>query len=176
MKRLLIGLILISVIIIMVVMWRQKPRYEEIPLSHHTTAQETKASDFRLPNVAGGYVTLNEFLGSKPILLYFWATWCPMCAEVRPNVEALRREINAKDLAVFAINIGVNDPLDRVVRYISENNVSLPVLYDRKGEVATQYGAFGVPLFVLINQEGNIVYWGHELPNVKKILASFDHE
>ncbi|SFM51975.1 peroxiredoxin family protein [Thermodesulforhabdus norvegica] len=157
---------------VIMALWHKSPKYEEIELAPQGIGSSVVAPDFRLPKISGGYVSLSEVLQSRPVLLYFWATWCPMCSRLRPDVEALRKKIDGEKLAIFAVNIGVNDPIERVVRYVKENRVSLPVLYDRKGEVSARYGAFGVPLFVLINSDGKIIYWGHELPDVLGFFKS----
>ncbi|MBW1975302.1 MAG: TlpA family protein disulfide reductase [Deltaproteobacteria bacterium] len=156
---------------IVVAIWKNSPEYEEVDLSMPMTPTgNEKALNFRLPRLFGGYVELKEFRGQTPVLLYFWATWCPSCREVKLKVDKLREEIDRGRLAILAINIGSNDPLERVVDYVKHNPFAVPVLYDRKSEISTTYGAFGVPLFVLINREGKIVYWGHQLPDVKKWL------
>lgn len=172
MKRLFILLVLFGLGIgIFAAVWNTGPKYEEVDLSTTMTPlTNMKAPNFRLPTLSGGYVELKQFEGKKPVLLYFWATWCPSCFRVRPRVEELRKRISNQDLEILAINVGANDSFEHVVQYQKKHPLSMPVLYDRKSEVSAKYGAYGVPLFVLIDENGKLVYWGHELPNVKRWL------
>ncbi len=152
------------------IIWTVKntgPKYEEVDLSSPAFQNnETEAPNFRLPTLSGGYIELKEFRGKKPVLLYFWATWCPHCFKVRSYVENLRKKVSQNELEILAINVGSNDSLEHVVKYQKQHPLSVPVLYDRKSEVSMKYGAFGVPLFVLINKDGKLIYWGHEPPDV----------
>ena len=55
------------------------------------TARAVATPDFQLQDLNGTNVTLSQFKGQKPVLLYFWATWCHFCLAVRPAVIELRK-------------------------------------------------------------------------------------
>ena len=59
-------------------------------------------------------------------------------------------------LMVYAIDI--REPADRVQRYMSENNFTLPVLLDNKGELAKMYAVETIPTTLLIDAKGNVVF------------------
>src|SRR5690242_15936838 len=61
----------------------------------------------------GTHVDLAPLLGQRPIYLKFWATWCVPCREQMPHLEATFRA-HGDRLAVFAVDVGVNDPIENV--------------------------------------------------------------
>ncbi|HVV48179.1 MAG TPA: TlpA disulfide reductase family protein, partial [Polyangia bacterium] len=57
--------------------------------------------DFQLPDAAGHTVSLSEQKG-HPVLLNFWATWCPPCVDEVPSLEDLARKLDGTDLRLLA--------------------------------------------------------------------------
>ncbi len=123
------------------------------------------APNFELPDLKGTNISLSDFKGQKPVLLYFWATWCPYCISVRPEVIKLRKQISEKDLGVLAVNVGGSDTLDKLKRYEEANPAPYMVLYDASGKTARSFKIFGIPHFVLIDKDGVIKYSGNNLPS-----------
>jgi hypothetical protein len=67
-------------------------------------------------------------------------------------------------MQILGINVGEGDSLQRVKRYQEGHPVPWPTLYDNGSKVARTYRVQGIPLFVLIDREGMIVYQGNDLP------------
>jgi thiol-disulfide isomerase/thioredoxin len=132
---------------------------------------KSPAIDFELPNLNGAMVRLSKFKGERPVLIYFWATWCPHCSSIRPEVTKLREKVGPSEMEILAIDVGGSDSIERVKRYQEGHPVSWPVLYDGEGKVARDYKVQGIPLFILVNKEGNVVYRESEPPSdVRKYL------
>src|SRR5262245_58112970 len=68
----------------------------------------TRAASATLELVDGERVPLDDLLGHKPVYLKFWATWCEPCREQMPHLENVHRTLSDR-IAVFAVNLGVND-------------------------------------------------------------------
>jgi thiol-disulfide isomerase/thioredoxin len=119
---------------------------------------KTAATDFELTDLNGGLVRLSKFRGDRPVLLYFWATWCPYCVTVRPELAKMRERISRSQMEILAINVGGGDSLEKVKKYQEGHPSAWPVLYDGEGRVSKAYKVQGIPLFVLIDKEGNVVY------------------
>jgi peroxiredoxin len=119
---------------------------------------EDLAKDFSMRDLEGTKVSLSDYRGEKAVLLFFWATWCPYCHAAKPDLERIRREIGSEDLEVLAINIGYRDPAERVKRFQKGHPLPGRVLYDKGSEVTKSYSVQGVPLFVLVNECGEVVY------------------
>lgn len=122
------------------------------------------APDFELRDMNGAMIRLSSYKGERSVLLYFWATWCPYCIVVKPEVAKLREKIEPNEMEILAINVGSGDSLEKVKRYQENHPVTWPVLYDGSGSTAQAYQIQGIPLFVLIDKEGNIAYRGNKLP------------
>jgi cytochrome c biogenesis protein CcmG/thiol:disulfide interchange protein DsbE len=112
------------------------------------------ASPFSLKSLDGTQVSLNDFKG-KPVLLVFWATWCPSCMEELPAFEKF--SLGKRDqLAILMLAID-GEKEKRVERAIKKNKVTLPVLLDVKERVARTYGVNFIPAAFLIDREGLMV-------------------
>lgn len=128
------------------------------------------APDFELKDLDGNVLRLSQFNGKKPVLLYFWATWCPHCVASRPDIAAFREKVPESELQILGINVGAGDSLQKVQRFQKGHPTSWPILYDADQKVTESYGVQGIPLYLLINKKGEIVYQGHELPDLQKYL------
>jgi peroxiredoxin len=123
------------------------------------------APDFDLQDLQGSHVTLSQFKGQKPVLLYFWATWCPHCMAVRPDVIKLRKTTSNDDVEIIAINVGQGDSLAKVKRFEEADPAPYTVLYDTGTKVTRSYQVEGVPHFILLDKTGVVKYNGSELPS-----------
>ncbi len=115
---------------------------------------ERKAPPFCLKTLNGGQVTLDDFRG-KPVLVKFWATWCPSCVEELPMMVRFSQEI--KDQLVILMPAIDGEKEKKVRRVIEKNKVALPVLLDPKAKTARAYGVNMIPVSFLINGEGLIL-------------------
>jgi peroxiredoxin len=119
---------------------------------------EDVAPDFELSDLNGSSVRLSKFKGDRPVLLYFWATWCPYCIAAKPQIAQLREKFAQKEMEIFGINVGEGDSLERLKRFQEGHPVTWPILYDTGGKVSRTYHVQGIPLFILVDKEGNVVY------------------
>jgi thiol-disulfide isomerase/thioredoxin len=135
------------------------------------SATKSPAIDFELPDLNGSMVRLSKFKGERPVLIYFWATWCPHCSSIRPAVTKLREKVGPSEMEILAIDVGGSDSIERVKRYQEGHPVSWAILYDGEGKVSRAYGVQGIPLFILVNKEGIVVYRESDPPpDVRKYL------
>ncbi len=116
--------------------------------------QVVYAPDFTLMDLEGNEVTLATF-GGQNIILNFWATWCPFCVDEMPDLQKIHEKYQEDNLIVLAVN--VQESKDRVLRFLEDEDLDLPILLDTNGRTAAAYGANAIPLTVAINQEGEVV-------------------
>ncbi len=132
---------------------------------------KVKALDFTLPDLDGNQVNLKENYSKQPVLLYFWATWCPHCRKAPEKLKKLMGRYDSDELMILAVDVGSGDSLERVKRYRDKNHIPYTILYDKGSRVTRSYNVRGIPLFILIDTDGNIVYFSHEVPeNLDRFL------
>ena len=112
-----------------------------------------QAEDFRLSDLAGKEQSLSQYRG-KIVLLNFWATWCKPCTTEMPAMQASFDKLYDKGFVVIAVNELEDDA--RVREHIKQYGHTFPVLMDRDNKVANQFGVFGLPVSVFIDQEGRV--------------------
>jgi peroxiredoxin len=112
-----------------------------------------QAEDFRLTDLAGKEQSLSQYRG-KIVLLNFWATWCKPCTTEMPAMQTAYDKLRDKGFVVLAVNELEDDA--RVREHIKQYGHTFPVLMDRDNKVANQFGVFGLPVSVFIDQEGRV--------------------
>jgi peroxiredoxin len=127
------------------------------------------APDFTLADVNGGTATLKGSLG-KGAILFFFTTWCPHCQDKIPMLAREYQAIKDADFRLYVINAGESEA--KVKSYARKNNVPFGILLDSDMEASKAFGVMGVPSFFLIDQDGWIIFEGHELPGNYKALLS----
>jgi len=110
-----------------------------------------EASSFSLKDLNGNQVALHDYSG-KPVLLFFWATWCISCKEDIVLLEKFsQRKRDQFEILTLVID-GENEK--RVKRVVKKHKISLPVLLDANEKIARTYGIWMIPTAFLINREG----------------------
>ncbi|MHB9029824.1 MAG: TlpA family protein disulfide reductase [Candidatus Latescibacterota bacterium] len=110
------------------------------------------APDFALNDLSGKTVKLSEFKG-KPVLLEFWATWCPDCREVFPGMEKIYKEYSSQGLSVVMVSVDTKQ--DAVAPFMEKNGYTVPVLLD-DGNMRKLYSVQRIPTAFLIDRKGVI--------------------
>lgn len=113
-----------------------------------------------LNSIKGEPVDFARYLGRKPIYLKFWATWCTTCLAQMPHFEKVAKQYK-DDIAVIAVNTGINDEQEDVQAYLTLHPLSMPVVRD-DGSLANDLQLTVTPQHVLIDHTGHIVWLGHK--------------
>jgi thiol-disulfide isomerase/thioredoxin len=107
----------------------------------------------------GTPVDLGRWVGRKPVLLEWWATWCEQCDVLLPRLLAARNEVG--DAVEFvAVNVAVNQSPDKVRRYVAAHEVPFFVLYDDEGNTTRAYQAPTTSYVVIVDRRGRVAYTG----------------
>jgi peroxiredoxin len=111
--------------------------------------------DFVLPDMNGRDIRLAEFKG-RPLLLNFWATWCPPCKAEIPSFIELADKYRAQGLAVLGVS--VDDDPAAIRQFAAEYKVNYPLLVGRgRTDLIAEYGAgLVVPVSWLIEADGTL--------------------
>jgi len=111
------------------------------------------APAFTLPSLADGSpVSLDQFRG-KVVLLNFFATWCPACRAEMPHLQAAWEEVQDEGVAFLIIDIAEEDT-EMVARFMKERGLTMPVVMNQTGDVATVYNISTLPTTFILDREG----------------------
>jgi len=110
------------------------------------------APNFTLKDLSGKTIHFSIFKG-KPVLLEFWATWCPDCRETFPGLEKIYKELSPKGLAV--VTVSVDTKQKAVAPFMEKNGYTAPVLLD-DGKMRKLYHVQRIPTAFLIDRKGII--------------------
>jgi peroxiredoxin len=111
----------------------------------------TSAEDFRLVDLEGKQQSLSQYRG-KVVLVNFLATWCKPCTTEMPAMQALYDKLRDQGFVVLAVNELEDEA--KVREHIKQHGHTFPVLMDRDHKVANQFGVFGLPVSVFIDEKG----------------------
>lgn len=101
------------------------------------------------PMLNGEHLDLKDLRG-KPVLVHFWATWCPICRTEDGSIHDL-----AKDYQVLSIATNSGDEQE-VRQYLEENELDFPVMLDESGVLGNRWGVKGVPSSFVVDSSGEI--------------------
>ncbi len=111
----------------------------------------TTAADFTLTDLDGQTQSLRQYRG-KIVLVNFWATWCKPCTTEMPAMQVCYDKLRDRGFVVLAVNELEDD--EKVKEHIRSYGHTFPVLMDRENRVANQYGVYGLPVSVFIDEAG----------------------
>jgi peroxiredoxin len=112
-----------------------------------------EAEDFQLTDLNGTPHSLRQYRG-KIVLMNFWATWCKPCTTEMPAMQTIYDKLKDKGFVVLAINELEDEA--KVREHIKTYGHTFTVLMDPDNKVANQFGVFGLPVSVFIDQQGKV--------------------
>ncbi|MGM0413183.1 MAG: protein disulfide oxidoreductase [Pseudomonadota bacterium] len=136
-RILLIYLVIFGLMMTAISMWRTRD------------APDGPAPPIHGETLAGEAFELAELRG-EPVLVHFWATWCPICELEAPTIDAL-----AEDHRVITVAAWSGDR-ESVADHVEEEGITAPVLVDDPGHFADAYGVQAVPTTFVVAPDGTV--------------------
>ncbi|MFB1486911.1 MULTISPECIES: TlpA family protein disulfide reductase [unclassified Thiocapsa] len=118
-------------------------------------SDDTQAPEFDLQGPAGEPQRLVDHRG-KPVILNFWATWCPPCRAEMPSMQRAHETVAVEGISVIAVNVG--EDAETIAHFLSETDVAFPIPMDIDSEVVQSYPVKGLPTTFVIDPQGRLVY------------------
>jgi thiol-disulfide isomerase/thioredoxin len=107
----------------------------------------------------GKPVDLGQFIGKTPMLIEFWATWCPNCRELMPTLLDAEKKYG-KTVKFVALAVAINQSPERVRRFLAAHPLPHDTYYDTEGKAAGAFDAPATSYVVVLDKAGKVVYTG----------------
>jgi len=119
----------------------------------------TQAPAVTVQDLEGAPVALGRYMGKQPVVLEFWATWCPLCAALEPSLKAAHADYRDR-VQFVAIAVAVNETQRSIQRHLAQHPLPFPVLYDADGAAVRAYQAPTTSYIVVLDRTGKVAYTG----------------
>ena len=101
-------------------------------------------------DLQGQLITLEP--KDEPTLVYFWATWCPICGFTVSSIASI-----AEDYPVITVAT-TSGSEEEIATYLAQKNIRLPVMMDDSGDLGRHWGVTGVPAIFIVDSKGQITH------------------
>jgi thiol-disulfide isomerase/thioredoxin len=119
----------------------------------------SKAPALVAETLDGKPADLSAVIGKEPVFIEFWATWCPVCKRLEPQIVKLQKQYAGK-VRFAMVAVSANQSPELVKRYVAAHSLQGEQLYDRKGFATDAYEVPTTSYIVVINAKGIVVYTG----------------
>ena len=127
-KEILISLILITLILNIVSYYR---------------SQDLNTTNFPMKEIS---------FNNKPLMVHFWATWCPVCKIEAPNIQQVSKHYN---VITIAVNSGSDE---NIKQYLKENNLDFKVINDQKSNHSQMFNIKVFPTTIIYDKDKKVVF------------------
>ncbi len=134
----------------------------------------TLAPDFSLSDLSGKSINFKKDMGKGKTYLLFWSSSCVSCKEGMTILEEVYKKSKDGGFSILAVN--VYQDKDTVSAFTKDLGITYPVLLDTRGDVATAYEVFAIPVAYVIDSKGIVLdkYMGDMTKeNVEAIIKKY---
>ena len=114
------------------------------------------ASVVRLDGTA---TNLTAFYGDKPVVLEFWATWCPLCKKLEPSMQAAR-ERHAGSVRFVSVGVPSNQTAEKQRMYVDKQQLTGDYVFDKDGAAVAAFKVPHTSYIVIVDSNRKVVYTG----------------
>lgn len=122
-------------------------------------ARGTVAAGVVIEDLDGEPFDLGQVVGKTPVLLQFWATWCPDCTRLFPYMKAMHAEYGDR-VTFIAVAVAVNQSQRTIRRHLESEALPFMVLWDTRGRATRAFMAPTTSYVVILDSSGTVVYTG----------------
>lgn len=116
-----------------------------------------KAPTAMVQSLDGKPVDLAQFVGKGPLLIEFWATWCPLCRKMEPTFKALDATYG-KDLTMLFIVVPTNQTAERAREYVERTRHPGTFVFDADGSAYKAFSAYHTSYILVLDKSGTILH------------------
>ena len=152
--RILAGPSLLALALALVLLAPQSAHAQDLGLPVGATPPAVPFED-----LDGRAVDLSHVIGTKPVVLEFWATWCSLCAELEPEMHRVKQQYG-DDVEVVIVAVGVNQNPRTIRRHVERSPVAGTLVFDRRGAATRAFMAPATSYVVILDAAGKVAYTG----------------
>ena len=149
------------------------------PLSAYSEIVGQQLPAFTGSDMNGNPVDLGKIIGTRPIMLVFWASWCADCRKKVQAVNELYKKYN-KDMEFIGINIGWKDTEEKAREFIKKYKMPYPNVFDKTGELSKKYQLNRVFSLIIASKRGTVMTQYNDIPEFGdqniEILNTYVHK
>ncbi|MBI2408804.1 MAG: TlpA family protein disulfide reductase [Gemmatimonadetes bacterium] len=119
----------------------------------------TKAPSAAVETLDGQPAELSTMFGKGPVVIQFWATWCPTCKAMEPAMQAAEKKYAGK-VSFVGVAVSVNQTPRAVQAYAAKHVPTVKQFFDRRGKAVDAYEVPATGFVVVVNKAGVVVYTG----------------
>ena len=134
---------------------RGTPAAPETPETGQGTSEHTAAPDFLVYDARGEEVRLSDF-ARTPVVINFWATWCPPCRGELPEFQKAYETYGDRIRFLMVDLTGGSETQEGAEAFLAENGYTFPVYYDLDASAAGAYGIYSIPVTVTVDAQGKM--------------------
>ena len=125
------------------------------------------AIDFNYPDIEGNEISLTSFKGDL-VYVDVWATWCGPCKAEIPSLQKLETDYHGKDIAFMSVSLDTDK--EAWEKMVAEKELGGVQLWaDGWSKITKDYAIFGIPRFMLFDNEGNVISTNAPRPSSDEI-------
>lgn len=151
---------------------RKKDLENKIELINRLAIGQT-APDFETIDLKGKMVRLND-IGAEKTVLIFWASWCPHCDEILPEINKLYNPKNKREFEIVAVSI--DESRNEVDAAVEKNGysswVNIAELQGWDGRIVEEYGISATPTIFILDKNKTIIGKPGNIDELKEMLLS----
>ncbi len=119
----------------------------------------TRAPAAAVETLDGRPADLASVVARGPVLIEFWATWCPNCKALEPQMKQIATRYAGR-IRLVGVAVSVNQSPERVRAYAAKYQLPLELYYDRAGKATAAYDVPATSYVVVLDRTGKVVYTG----------------
>lgn len=137
----------------------QKEKLRVLKNTLNVLKEGAPAIDFKFPDANGKQVALSDFKG-KLVYIDVWATWCGPCKQEIPHLKKLEEEYRSKDIVFLSVSVDKTKDHAKWKEFLVKEELKGVQIFggdDAQKYVIQSYKISGIPRFILVGRDGNII-------------------
>lgn len=125
-----------------------------------------KLQPFKQEDLNGNIIDMNTIIGKKPVMLVFWASWCPNCKIEAPKINQLVEKYRDQGMEFIGVNIAFNDSIKRARSFVKKTEMAYPTVFDADNAITQKYMVRGVPTILVADSNGIVQFRNYGAPEI----------